>query len=75
MNYITKTSALSRFANNKCKCYYKNQKEPIEYTSPKHINWKNLNKITFIFESTKTLYRSEYGDVITRDGTSFLFKE
>lgn len=73
MKYLSKEEIVTRFKDKKVRVFYKGKKRYIEYGNTKHINWKNVVKITIIFDKSKVYTYN--GEQVTRDGVSYLLRD
>lgn len=73
MKTLSKDEILKKFPiDSPCRVWYKNQDNPVEYSSLKNIRWKQAIKITVKFSKPKVLFDKKYGENVSRDGVSFL---
>mgnify|MGYP003656483637 CR=1 FL=1 len=77
MKTITKEELLKKYPiDSACRVWYNGQKEFIKYSDMKHINWKNVVKITVLLPNNTryVVFDKKDGECHSRDGTSYLIK-
>ena len=73
MKESTKENLIKKFGNHfACRVWYKGSSDWVTYEDCKHVNWKNVLKITVIFSKIKKY--SKNGECLKRDGASYLIK-
>ena len=70
---ISKDQILKKYSlDTACRVWYKNEKDYISYKDLRHVNWKQVTRITLLFDKPKFIRGVDGGDGGTRDGKTFI---
>lgn len=72
---ISKDKILKKYSlDTRCRVWYKGSKDYITYKDLRHVNWKQVTRITLLFDKPKFIRNVDNGDGGARDGISFILE-